>query len=59
MSYLIGTVVGLIVGVWLIVSAFHILLTVLGWVLVVGAVASLVMYFMRGRRGHNSTVAGV
>lgn len=58
MGYLIGIVVGLIVGVWLIVSAFHILLTILGWVLVVASVASLVMYLMR-HRGGNRTTAGI
>jgi uncharacterized membrane protein HdeD (DUF308 family) len=53
MGYIIGAVVGLIVGVWLIVSAFHIALTIIGWLIVVAAAASLIMYFMRGRSGRS------
>ena len=59
MAYIIGIAVGLIAGVWLIVSAFHIALTVLGWVLVVASVAALVMYLLRQRKGHHGSVAGI
>ena len=58
MAYIIGTIVGLIVGAWLIVSAFHIAWTVIGWVLVVASIATLVMYFMRQRKEHHGSIAG-
>lgn len=56
MGYIIGIVVALLLGIWLIMSAFHALLTVLGWLLVAGAVVSLVMYFLRQRGGHTTAV---
>lgn len=57
MSYLIGSVVGLLLGVWLIVSAFHIMLTIIGWVLVVAAAVALVKYLTDHRKGHHSSLA--
>lgn len=57
MAYLIGSVVGLLLGVWLIVSAFHIALTVIGWVLVVVGAVALVKYLMDHRKGHNRSLA--
>lgn len=56
MAYIIGSIVALMVGVWLIVSAFHLALTILGWVLVVAGAAALVKYLMGHRGGsHHGT----
>lgn len=57
MSYLIGSVVGLLLGVWLIVSAFHIMLTIVGWVLVVASAVALVKYLTDRRKGHHGSLA--
>lgn len=56
MGYIVGIVVALLLGIWLIMSAFHVLLSILGWLLVIGAVVSLIMYLMRQRGGRTTAI---
>jgi multisubunit Na+/H+ antiporter MnhC subunit len=54
-GYVIGSVLLLLVGIWLILSAIHIVLSIIGWVLILGAAVALIKVLFSGRNRGGST----
>ena len=56
LGYVIGSILILLVGIWLILSAIHIVLSIIGWVLVLGAAIALFKVLTSKGRGSNTVV---
>jgi uncharacterized membrane protein YccF (DUF307 family) len=56
-GYILGTVLLLLVGIWLILSAIHIVLSIIGWILIIGAAVALIkILFSNKTRGGRTAV---
>ena len=51
LGYVIGSILLLLVGIWLIVSAIHIVLSIIGWILIIGAAVALIKVLTSKNRG--------
>jgi multisubunit Na+/H+ antiporter MnhC subunit len=56
LGYVIGSILLLLVGIWLIVSAIHIVLSIIGWILIIGAAVALIKVLMSKSRGGRTAV---
>lgn len=54
LGYIVGMILLLLVGIWLALSAIHILLTVLGWIFIIGAAVVLIKVLMGRSRGRST-----
>lgn len=46
---IIGAIIAFLLGIWLIFAAFHIIFTILGWILVIAAVVVVIQYLVGSR----------
>lgn len=56
LGYVVGSILLLLVGIWLIVSAIHIVLSIIGWVLIIGAAVALIKVLMSKNRGSRTAL---
>lgn len=56
LGYVVGSILLLLVGIWLILSAIHIVLSIIGWILIIGAAVALIKVLTSKNRGSNTVV---
>lgn len=55
-GYVIGSVLLLLVGIWLILSAIHIVLSIIGWILIIGAAVAVIKILTSSSRSSKKVV---